>query len=1162
MKFKSVINFVIDVFFDIIDWIDSYLDRKLESKRVRALLQAIFMILVIAFVICLYQIIQGVINTREYNRIVRAERQYNAAGLRNDHYGGKYYYGERDYEEAILNYVSFINNFPSILYTGSDAKKREKMDEAIINVLLSLRRLNRHYEIFDHVSRFKKRFPESKVAPLLDLYNTGLSSLYSERWDLLNLAQSLDQEAIKGLEVEDYEAAVDRSRIAAERRESARKTFETARSAFEKLSSHDLLQFAPYSEFKGEALYFLAKSFFIEGNYTRAYQEFDKIATAEYRTYPDLQDDVMYYTAYCLRQLEIHNEAFGRYSEFMARFPSSEYVTDAYYDLGNIYASRKEYNSARGSYASGLQRERDKGRQVEAQLKNARIFYENGNKAIAEAKAIETKTKAKEAEEETKPADGESKEAEDQAKEIEKKINEAEIKYEITIRIYRGLLTAYQEDFFLSETLNFISELPSNLDDWSEDIEGKITEFENFVKKHGQERRSGFQAEIGRAYYDEGIDEETLGNDAKARDAYNAAITAYKLLLDEYPQSNRAPWTKLLIANIYNKLNEHTESIKAYTRILDDYESDYGEEKEEISVTIKNSPKATDLRAFCVYEIALAYHDMQNYEKALEWYKKVFVENGFKHNDSADSVDLSSDPLAPDALYEAMQTLGELDRDEALKNIATTYIAGLRKSVPLLSAEAQFNFALIKYAELNRTDKVIQPSEVTLKYKEAASEFRKLSEAFKVNENGDVSGYLPDPDLRFNLIRLHGKYYEILCHEKSNNKKDSVSASEDISIDTIVNALNLDDLIMASHQEITTLFKSTFQPLINAPNIDVPHRDYYITEATRIFKDLVSRRPKHEDAAYWRYLVGEFHYVKKEFEKAIVEYQKVLKDYPTSDYIKKARDRIEEIRETLGNEEMDSSKVENDSDSLRNSETTKQLTAQDIAEIALDSTVSLAMNGGTGSGFFVGPGLIATNFHVIEGRTRGTAKLVGTNKEYVIVGYTAVDPERDLAILKVRAFDVKPLRLGNGDDFQVNDDVYAVGNPLGRAYLEGTVSYGKISGIRVDPTRKWIQMTAPITHGNSGGPVMNTKGEVIGISTVIILDTNILLKYDVKDAQNEKMGYVELPRRREQNLNFAVSVNHLKILLNRVGQPKPLSELEKIYAISSFGLEKAVKKVL
>lgn len=351
---------------------------------------------------------------------------------------------------------------------------------------------------------------------------------------------------------------------------------------------------------------------------------------------------------------------------------------------------------------------------------------------------------------------------------------------------------------------------------------------------------------------------------------------------------------------------------------------------------------------------------------------------------------------------------------------------------------------------------------------------------------------------------------------------------------------------METYQEATTLFKASFHPLIDTPTLDVPNRDYYITEATKIFQDLVSRHPKVEDAAYWQYIMGEFYTDRKQFKEAIAEYEKVIKVYPKSKYAKDARRKIEEIRHIL--KEKDSADVSDNLGSLEKFQTEKQLTAQNIAKTASGATVFLRMNnGGTGSGFFFRPGLIATNYHVIAGATEGTARLVKTNREYAIVGYTAIDAERDLAILKVRAFSVKPLSLGRSDSIQVNDDIYAVGNPLGRPYLEGTVSHGNINGIREDPTGRWIQMTAPVTHGNSGGPVLNKKGEVIGISTVITLDNTVKISYDVKDNKGEKIGSVELPRRREQNLNFARHVDHLISLLDRVGRtspPKPLSDLE------------------
>ncbi len=118
-------------------------------------------------------------------------------------------------------------------------------------------------------------------------------------------------------------------------------------------------------------------------------------------------------------------------------------------------------------------------------------------------------------------------------------------------------------------------------------------------------------------------------------------------------------------------------------------------------------------------------------------------------------------------------------------------------------------------------------------------------------------------------------------------------------------------------------------------------------------------------------------------------------------------------------------------------------TAQEIARKAFASTVLLVMedsNGqplSLGSGFLVRDGAIATNLHVVEGATRGYAKLVGEKTKYEIEGITAVDPERDLVVLKISARRSQALPIGNSDAVQVGESVYAVGNPQG---LEGTFS--------------------------------------------------------------------------------------------------------------------------
>ena len=195
-------------------------------------------------------------------------------------------------------------------------------------------------------------------------------------------------------------------------------------------------------------------------------------------------------------------------------------------------------------------------------------------------------------------------------------------------------------------------------------------------------------------------------------------------------------------------------------------------------------------------------------------------------------------------------------------------------------------------------------------------------------------------------------------------------------------------------------------------------------------------------------------------------------------------------------------------------------TPQQIAKKSLESTVLLITEDadgeahGLGSGFFIGSGRIATNFHVVEDRPKGYAKLIGRDTKYNIEGIIAIDEKQDLVILQVPALGIPPLPLGNSDTIEIAETVYVAGNPKG---LVGTFSDGIISSIRGGDTSKWIQMTAPISSGSSGGPMLNTKGEVIGISVLTV--------------------------RNGQNLNFAIPINYLKSLLDEMKLTKSLQKI-------------------
>jgi len=137
-----------------------------------------------------------------------------------------------------------------------------------------------------------------------------------------------------------------------------------------------------------------------------------------------------------------------------------------------------------------------------------------------------------------------------------------------------------------------------------------------------------------------------------------------------------------------------------------------------------------------------------------------------------------------------------------------------------------------------------------------------------------------------------------------------------------------------------------------------------------------------------------------------------------------------------------------------------------------------------GSGFFVDKDRVVTNRHVIEGAFRAEVHLSSGNT-YQVKGVLAVDAEGDLALLKVDAPPnlVRPLSLDRTSP-QEGESVVIIGNPFG---LEGSVTNGIVSAVRDIPGfGRIIQITAPISPGSSGSPVINMQGQVIGVATLQI----------------------------------------------------------------------------
>ncbi len=147
---------------------------------------------------------------------------------------------------------------------------------------------------------------------------------------------------------------------------------------------------------------------------------------------------------------------------------------------------------------------------------------------------------------------------------------------------------------------------------------------------------------------------------------------------------------------------------------------------------------------------------------------------------------------------------------------------------------------------------------------------------------------------------------------------------------------------------------------------------------------------------------------------------------------------------------------------------------------------------GLGSGFIINDeGYIVTNNHVISGADQITI-IFNNGIDEVSAELVGTDPKTDIAVLKIdpSSVNIQSVDWGDSDISRVGDIVLAIGNPLG---LGGTVTSGIISSINRDigggPYVDFIQTDAPINRGNSGGPLFNLDGEVIGINSMIISQT-------------------------------------------------------------------------
>lgn len=203
----------------------------------------------------------------------------------------------------------------------------------------------------------------------------------------------------------------------------------------------------------------------------------------------------------------------------------------------------------------------------------------------------------------------------------------------------------------------------------------------------------------------------------------------------------------------------------------------------------------------------------------------------------------------------------------------------------------------------------------------------------------------------------------------------------------------------------------------------------------------------------------------------------------------------------------------------QDSDDSTRLSVPEIAANAKSSFVSIrgyvgGENISTGSGFVVRQdGVLVTNLHVLQGAKSLQVK-VASGEIYDRVYILNVDERRDLAILQIAASGLAALSIGDDRALEVGDTVYALGNPLG---FDQTFTDGILSAKRVEEGVEYLQISAPISSGSSGGPVLNDQGGVIGVVTAFEPDG--------------------------QNLNIAMPSHYISGMLAVISAPEPFENL-------------------
>ncbi|ODA40474.1 HtrA protease/chaperone protein [Desulfosporosinus sp. BG] len=240
----------------------------------------------------------------------------------------------------------------------------------------------------------------------------------------------------------------------------------------------------------------------------------------------------------------------------------------------------------------------------------------------------------------------------------------------------------------------------------------------------------------------------------------------------------------------------------------------------------------------------------------------------------------------------------------------------------------------------------------------------------------------------------------------------------------------------------------------------------------------------------------------------------------------------------------------------------KILSGREIAKLLKPSIVYIEIFDREGNDLGAASGVIATkdgkiftNYHVIDGVSSAKATLAD-GRVLDVTNISGYNPKYDAVVLKVNAHDLQPAKFNFSSSAQIGDKIYTLGNPLG---LEDTISDGLISTInRVINGMTFIQISAPISPGSSGGALINEQGEVIGITAAGLADGQNL---------NFAIPYEDFNVIKDQNLNMSLgsTPNQHPIPTSSLAKPVDLNvsqTLEVNGFDSNYSAEVTVEQVI